>query len=88
MAGRFSFGPVLEGFGDDRALEMADNTLARIGPGRGYLGGRCMYATDRRWNPPFRKDAYDQARPLYALAGSGRGVPFYERFASDLAASY
>ncbi len=92
MAGRLFFlARYWKRFGDDRALEMADNTLARIWAGgiRDHLGGGvARYATDRRWNlPHFEKMLYDQALLLYALAElqGARPSPFYERFASDLA---
>jgi len=78
-------------FGEERALEMADTTIARMWVGgiRDHLGGGlARYSTDREWKlPHFEKMLYDQALMLYTAAEFHEGRPsqLYEAFADDLA---
>jgi|LSQX01.1.fsa_nt_gb hypothetical protein len=78
-------------YGEEKALSMADGTLARIWSGgiRDQLaGGIARYATDRRWFlPHFEKMLYDQALLLYTVAEfhSERPGQLYGDFAEDLA---
>ena len=75
--------------GDERAVPMAERTLAKMARGGIYDqlgGGFHRYSTDGRWLVPhFEKMLYDNAQlaRIYADAHRATGNPFYLRIATE-----